>query len=102
MTAATRARRLLPLGGVLLVALASAGCLSDGEQRRADLYQDAGTCADFGARPGSHAHTQCMLRQQERRDNEQILALERARISSETARNNLEMLETIRARRRED
>jgi hypothetical protein len=101
-TATTARRRTLPVGAVLLLALVSGGCMSAEEQRRANLYEDTGTCADFGARYGSGAHTQCMLRQQERRDHEQLLNLERARISSETARNNLDMLEAMRERRKGD
>lgn len=95
-------RRILALGGVLLLTVASAGCMSAAEQRRANLDEDSGTCFDFGARYGSRSHTHCMLQQQERRDREQLLNLERARISSETARNNLEMLEVMRERRRRE
>ena len=43
-----------------------------------------------------------MLQQQQRRDHEQLMNLEKARISSETARNNMEMLEAMRERRRRD
>lgn len=83
----------------IIAATMLSGCLSAEEQRRADLYQDGNTCTDFGARYGSRSHTECMLRQQQRRDNAQLMNMERARISSETARNNLEMLRLMRERR---
>lgn len=72
--------------------------MSAEEQRQTNLYQDSGTCSDFGSHYGSRGPTECMLKQQQRRDREQLLNMERARMSSETARNNLEMLRTIRER----
>lgn len=93
-------RAVLSVIGILSGAMALAACVSSEEQRRANLYEDVGTCSDFGARSGSRSHTECMLQQQERRDNEQLINMEKARISSETARNNLEMLEALRERRR--
>ncbi|WP_061933259.1 hypothetical protein [Aureimonas sp. AU22] len=95
-------RTALSLAGLLGAALTLAGCMSSEEMRRANLAEDTGTCSDFGARYGSREHTRCMLQQQERRDGEQLIAMEKARISSETARNNLEMLELMRERRRRD
>ena len=97
MNAVTRTTLLIC--SIFVLAVALTGCMSAEEQRQTNLYEDGGTCSDFGARYGSQAHTQCMLKQQQRRDHEQLLNMERARISSETARNNLEMLETIRERR---
>jgi len=93
------AKTMFSIGGAVLVAVTLSGCMSAEEERRAQLYQDGGTCADFGARYGSRSHTDCMLRQQDRRDHEQLMNMERARISSETARNNIEMLRIIRERR---
>jgi hypothetical protein len=92
---------MLSASSAVLVAVTLSGCVSAEEQRRANLYEDGSTCADFGARYGSRSHTDCMLRQQDRRDNEQLMNMERARISSETARNNLEMLREIRRKRGE-
>jgi hypothetical protein len=89
------------IGATILAAVMLTGCMTAEEQRRANLYEDGGTCAEFGARYGSSSHTECMLRQQERRDKEQLLNMERARISSETARNNLETLRLMRERRGE-
>lgn len=91
-----RMTRSISAAAAILAATMLTGCVSESEQRRSDLYRDGGTCADYGAPYGTRSHTGCMLRQQERRDQEQLLAMERARISSETARNNLEMLREIR------
>lgn len=88
-------------GSVIIVALVLTGCTSAEEERSSNLYQDGRTCSDFGVRYGSRPHTGCMLQQQDRRDREQLMNMERARISSEQARNNLEMLREIRRRRGE-
>lgn len=87
------------ISGAMVLALTLTGCMSVDEQRQMNLHEDGGTCSDFGVRYGSRGHTECMLKQQQRRDHEQLLNMERARISSETARNNLEMLKTMRERR---
>lgn len=86
----------LTIGGTVGLALLLTGCMSAQEQQRANLNEDAGACADFGAYEGSRAYTQCMLDQQRRRDMEPLINAERARISAETARNNLEMVRRIR------
>ncbi len=93
------ARMLLVASGAVFGVMTLTGCMSPREERRANLREDGGTCADFGARYGSRSHTDCMLRQQSRRDHEQFMNMERARISSETARNNVEMLRLMRERR---
>ncbi|SAI74412.1 Uncharacterised protein [Bordetella ansorpii] len=95
----TIARLCLSAAAASLATAMMAGCVSAGEQRRADLDQDRGTCADYGAQPGSAGYTRCMLQQQQRRDHEQLLNAERGRISAETARNNLETLRLIRKNR---
>lgn len=87
-------------GGVAVVAMLLTGCMSAEERRYVNLREDGATCANFGAGYGSHAHAQCMLTQQQRRDQRQLLNMERARISSETARNNLEVLKLMEERRR--
>jgi len=87
------------IGSVAVVAMLLTGCMSAEERRYVNLQQDGRTCASFGAGYGSHAHAQCMLSQQQRRDQKQLLNAERARISSETARNNLEMLKLMEERR---
>jgi 1,4-dihydroxy-2-naphthoyl-CoA synthase len=88
------------IGGVAVLAMMLAGCMSAEERRYVKLQQDGTTCANFGAGYGSRAHAECMLTQQQRRDRRQLLNMERARISSETARNNLEVLRLMEDRRR--
>lgn len=72
-----------------------AGCVSAEEQR----YQDQSTCAGMGARYGSSSHTQCMLQQQQRRDDEMLRYTQQAYMNSEMARNAQEMRESRRNNR---
>lgn len=88
------------IGRVVVVAMALTECMSAEERRYVNLQQDGRTCATFGAGYGSHAHAQCMLSQQQRRDQKQLLNAERARIASETARSNLEVIKLMEERRR--
>ncbi|TNM63531.1 hypothetical protein [Aliirhizobium smilacinae] len=81
------------VGGAVLVALTFAGCTTDGKER----YEERHRCFDSG----SPNHDSCMYMQQVSRDREQLMNMERARINSEQARNNLEMLREIRRRRGE-
>ncbi|MCZ7479979.1 MULTISPECIES: hypothetical protein [Rhizobium/Agrobacterium group] len=81
---------------MLAVTLSLSGCMSPEEQRRAD----SNTCADFGTRYGSPTYTQCMLQQQHRRDQEQLIAAESMRATSETSLNNLEMMRRLREGKR--
>ncbi|MBD9626347.1 hypothetical protein IB279_25700 [Ensifer sp. ENS06] len=90
----------LSIGSVVFLAFALTGCMSVEEQRRANLYEDEGTCSDFGTRYGSQAYTQCMLQQQQRRDQAQLLAAEQARITSETTLNSLETMRRLREGKR--
>lgn len=83
--------RALGLAGVAAVTLAA--CVSPAEQSIADAQQDQRVCAAMGASYGTTAHTQCMLQQQQRRDQEQLIFLEQARISQETAQMAQEMRE---------
>lgn len=68
---------------------------SGGQQRSADQE----TCADMGARYGSPAHTDCMLQQQQRRDNKMVLFLQEQRMHQELGRAAREKLEQKRERR---
>ena len=86
--------------GLLALTLALTGCMSPEEQRRANLYQDGNTCANFGSQYGSQSYTQCMLQQQQRRDQEQLLAVETMRATSETSLNNLEVMRRLREGKR--
>jgi hypothetical protein len=70
---------------------ALSGCVSPAQQSIAETQQDQSVCAAMGASFGSAAHTQCMLQQQQRRDQEQLILLEQARISYETAQTAQEM-----------
>jgi hypothetical protein len=70
---------------------ALSGCVSPAQQSIADTQQDQSVCAAMGASYGSTAHTQCMLQQQQRRDQAQLILLEQARISYETAQTAQEM-----------
>ncbi|MBL0935416.1 MAG: hypothetical protein IBJ07_11785 [Rhizobiaceae bacterium] len=76
---------------VTMLVVALSGCVSPEQQRQADLYADQGTCAQMGARYGSPAHTNCMLQQQQRRDEEHTRFMQEAYLASEMARNAQEM-----------
>ena len=82
--------------GLLALTLALTGCMSPEEQRRANLYQDGNTCANFGSQYGSQSYTQCMLQQQQRRDQQGLIAMETMRATSETSLNNIEMMRRLR------
>lgn len=72
-----------------------AGCISPQEQ----AYQDQNTCAGMGARYGSPAHTQCMLQQQQRRDDEMLKFTQQAYLNQEMARTAQEMRDRRRNNR---
>lgn len=83
--------RSIPRISALLLATslisALAGCVSPQEQ----AYQDHNTCAGMGARYGSPSHTQCMLQQQQRRDDEMLKFTQQAYLNQEMARTAQEM-----------
>lgn len=89
---AGRRRSALSLAVFMVLGTALAGCASTQEQ----LNQDYGTCESFGVRYGSPECAQCMMVQQQRRDNETMNALEQARIATEIARYNQEMQDSRR------
>lgn len=60
--------------------------------------EDRKTCERFGADHGK-AYTQCMLQQQQRRDNAPLYAAEQQRNNAEAARNNVETVRRIRCNR---
>lgn len=78
-----------------LAAIALAGCVSPQEQ----MAQDQNMCAGMGATYGSPSHTQCMLQQQQRRDDELLRYTQQAHMHSEMARNAHEMREDRRRAR---
>lgn len=92
-------RSCVPASLITMLAITLTGCMSTAEQRQANLHEDTGTCADFGSAYGSPEYAECMLVQQQRRDNKMRDALERAQISSEIARNGQLMAERARRQR---
>lgn len=86
MTHLTRGLPFSPAGAVTFTAVMPAlgDCVSPAEQSIADTQQDQSVCAAMGASYESAAHSQCMLQQQQRRDQAQLILLEQARISYET------------------
>jgi hypothetical protein len=95
-------RSAFSIGGIGMLAIALTGCLSPEQERLANLDDDQRSCSSMGARYGTSAHTECMLRQQERRDTESLRFAEQARIHSEIARNAQEMREDRRRHRRHE
>lgn len=83
-------RPALALGFVAVLGALGA-CVSPEQKRQANLYQDGATCAEFGARQGSPAYTECMLQQQTRRDNKQRNSLEQTALTTQIARDSQEM-----------
>lgn len=81
----------LALGFVAVLGAGLVACASPDQRRQANLYQDATTCAEFGARPGSPQYTECMLQQQSRRDNKQRHSLEQTALTTQIARDSQEM-----------
>lgn len=88
-------RPILTLAMVALLGAGLAACESPEQRRFANLSEDSGTCADFGARQGSRDYTDCMLAQQTRRDNEKLNALERQRIATQNSKDSLEMVRKL-------
>lgn len=84
-------RAALSTGGAIALAVVLSGCVPPEQQRQANANEDQSTCSRMGAAYGSPAFTKCMLQQQERRDNKQLIFLEEARINSELARNAQKM-----------
>ena len=77
----------LVMGSAFMIAITLSACVSPEQER----YADQDTCSAMGARYGSSTNTQCMLQQQQRRDQKNLMFLEEARIHSELARNAQEM-----------
>ena len=70
-----------------------------GEARQAASHHDGSACESFGAHHGSREHARCLLVEQQRRDAKTTDALERQRLSSEIARNNVETVRRMRCER---
>ncbi|NJS13984.1 MAG: hypothetical protein HC788_04410 [Sphingopyxis sp.] len=87
------------VGIVALLGISLAGCISGTERQQVNLQHDATICANFGARYGSPAYSDCMLAQQRRRDLKQIEDLEKTRLTSEIARDAQIMADRARKQR---
>ncbi len=81
------------------IAIVLGACAAPEQRRQANLYEDGSTCAEFGARPGSTAYTECMLTQQSRRDNKQRDSLERTALTSQIAKDSQEMSRKVQCDR---
>ena len=91
-------RPALALGLVAVLGILG-GCVAPEQKRQANLYQDSSTCAEFGARPGSPAYTECMLTQQSRRDAKQRNSLEQTALTTQIARDSQEMTRKVQCAR---
>lgn len=89
--------RGLGIGSLLAVGLMSSTNATAGKQEDKDRQ----TCNSMGASFGSPAYTDCMLQQQQRRDEKMLNFLEEQRMHQELGRPAREKLEEKRARRRE-
>lgn len=88
-------RPMTMLALAALLGLGLAACQSPEQRRYQNVAQDSTTCADFGARQGSPEYTQCMLTQQNRRDNKALNALEQQRLSAQISKDNLETVRRL-------
>jgi hypothetical protein len=89
----------LVVGMVAVLGAGLAACTAPEQKRQVNLYQDNTTCADFGAREGSRQYTECMLAQQNRRDNEKLNALERQRLSIQMSKDSMEITHKVQCER---
>jgi hypothetical protein len=96
---ALRCRRALVLALWMLLSTIVTACAFAGEPRKMASHHDGAACESFGAHYGSPEHARCLLVQQQRRDAETTDALERQRLSSEIARNNVETVRRMRCER---
>ncbi len=87
----SRRRNALSLGLAGLFAMTLAGCVTPAQESAANSQLDRQACAAMGASYGTRAHTDCMLQQQQRRDQEHLLFMEQARIAQEMAQRAQEM-----------
>lgn len=71
------------------------GCQSSEEKERMARLNDSQTCMEFGTQMGTSEYADCMLKQQERRDDAALKAAEMQRAMSETTRNNMETVRRL-------
>lgn len=94
----SNARALVKSGSILIglmTVVALSGCQSPQERERLARQNDSQTCIEFGTVIGSKEYTDCMLKQQERRDDAALKAAEMQRALSETTRNNTETVRRL-------
>lgn len=84
---------------IVFGSVAISGCATSAEPRYGRLDKDGRTCSEFGARYGSPAYSDCMLAQQRRRDVKRLESLERARLTSQIAKDGQIMAERARRQR---
>lgn len=89
--------RALSIAGAMVMGLTFSASAPAGEKRD----KDQETCARMGAPLGSPAFTNCMLQQQQRRDEKMLNFLAEQRMHQELGRPAREKLEEKRARKRE-
>ncbi|HEY4191495.1 MAG TPA: hypothetical protein VGM46_02515 [Mesorhizobium sp.] len=68
---------------VALVPLVLAGCISDEDQRQMDQEK----CDSYGFRPGSNSFASCMMKQNERRADDEQRYLDRSRADEQRKRD---------------
>lgn len=90
-----RRRPFAALGMAAVLCTVLSACETMEQKRHANLAEDSGTCAGFGAHHGSRDYTECMLTQQKRRDDKALNAAEQQRLTSQTAATNLEMVRRL-------
>ncbi len=83
------------IGSALVVAVTLGGSATAGSKRD----KDQNTCASMGAPHGSPSYTECMLQQQQRRDQKMSIFLEQQLMHQELGRPAREKLEQKKARR---
>jgi len=88
---------LLSFGLMAFAALGFAESPANAQSRK--QREDARTCASFGAQFGTPAYSDCMLEQQQRRDQKQRETLEQMALTSQIAKDGQIMAERARRQR---
>ncbi|CAM5225129.1 hypothetical protein [Alishewanella longhuensis] len=88
------ARPVFLLAGLAMLIGLSA-CKSTQEREQIARQNDSQTCLEFGTAFGSKEYAECMLRQQDCRDNAALKAAELQRAAAETTRHNTETVRRL-------
>lgn len=94
MTLRNFARPVLLVASVAILT-SLAGCQTSEERERVARENDSKTCVEFGTKFGSREYAECMIRQQERRDDAALKAAEVQRANAATTRDNLETVRRL-------